>query len=171
MVRPLHLAINHCSPDVVQLLVCSGADMNVISYTLHPPPPLHFAAENSSWEILRILLGENEEISRRDRCGATAIHYAAISGSIENIKGLVREGFSPYEKDYDGWTPLDWHNKVRSVRGREDALITDFLASEGWMSRSPTRTPTRTPTPTSAHLGERIQMILYSKLRMLQGQD
>lgn len=152
MVRPLHLAINRCFPDVVELLVRSGADINVISYTLHPPPPLHFAAEKSSWEILRILLSENGEI-RRDRCGATALHYAAISGSIEKVEELVRVGFYPDDKDYGGWSPLDWLEKVDPASDRQSSPIGSFLQKACTVSHRPST------------WARAIQMMRYVKLR------
>lgn len=135
MVRPLHLAINRCFPDVVRLLVRSGTDTTSMKYQLYPrlpalPPPLHFAAENGSWEILRTLLDEVVNITGRDHFGATALHYAAISGSIEKVEELVREGLSPYTKDHNGWTPLVWLEKIDPVSDRQSSLIRSFLESE-----------------------------------------
>lgn len=137
MVRPLHLAIYRGFPDVVRLLVRSGADINPTNRQLHPPPPLHFAAESGSWEILRTLLDEHVKVTGRDCCGATALHYAAISGSIKKVVGLVEEGCRLKVKDCSGWTPLIWFEIVHPISGRQSSLIRSFLKSECRVSSRP----------------------------------
>jgi hypothetical protein len=42
----------------------------------------------------------------RDRMGRTAVHYAAIDGDVDGLRGFVAVGADLDAEDSAGWTPL-----------------------------------------------------------------
>jgi ankyrin repeat protein len=75
--------------------------------------------------VARVLRAAGADLQRRDDTG-TAMHYAAVSGSIAVVKRLQSLGFSPREPSSSGMLPLhiacQYKHSVPTVRSqRSDA--------------------------------------------------
>jgi ankyrin repeat protein len=52
----------------------------------------------------------------RDRMGRTAVHYAAVDGDVDGLRGLVASGADPDAADSAGWTPLHFAAQAQSAQ-------------------------------------------------------
>ncbi len=69
---------------------------------------LHYASsQNISTECLEILLEKETRAIAIDAQRNTPLHYAAIHGISRNVQLLLEAGFSPYQKNSTGKSPLD----------------------------------------------------------------
>lgn len=86
---PLHLAAESGQLEVCQTLLGLGSDLNAVDN--QSQTPLHLAARKNSAEVLRLFLTSKPElISMANKNGYTCAHIAAMNGSVEAIKELLR---------------------------------------------------------------------------------
>lgn len=52
----------------------------------------------------------------RDRMGRTAVHYAALNGDVDVLRGLVAIGADPDAADGAGWTPLHFAAQAQNAQ-------------------------------------------------------
>lgn len=87
---PLHFACKNNHPDVVKLLLAKGAMLDA-----RGPDgslPIHVAAVGSTPEVLKELLSHTQaDIGAVNYKQNTALHYAALFGSGNNLVEVVRE--------------------------------------------------------------------------------
>ena len=105
--RPIHLACQHGSVDLVKHLVeVAGCDINAKSQ--HEKSCLHFAFLNSwhKWEIIKFLTSRpNCDIETKVNDGNRILHLACQHGSLDLVKHLVEvagcdiNAKGQYEKD------------------------------------------------------------------------
>ncbi|MER5599270.1 ankyrin repeat domain-containing protein [Streptomyces sp. NPDC002265] len=60
----------------------------------------------------------------RDRSGRTAVHYAAVDGDVDGLRGLLARGADPQAADAAGWTPLHF-----AAQAQEPSAIEVLLAA------------------------------------------
>ncbi|PNS21069.1 Palmitoyltransferase akr1 [Sphaceloma murrayae] len=97
-------AVQQQRPDIVTLLLKAGADPNCSDSF---DSPLMAAARHEDGTITNILLRTNKvQVDVRNPFGVTALHRAAVHGSIEQIRILVGAGAEIYTSDMDKRTPL-----------------------------------------------------------------
>jgi ankyrin repeat protein len=48
--------------------------------------------------------------------GRTAVHYAALNGDVDGLRGLVVSGADPDPADRGGWTPLHFAAQAQSAQ-------------------------------------------------------
>ncbi|WP_257287900.1 ankyrin repeat domain-containing protein, partial [Endozoicomonas sp. SESOKO2] len=77
--------------ETVERLISAGADVNVDraedGYT-----PLIFAADKPDPVILKLLINAGAKVNAANSLGATALHFAARSNNIDNMKALIEGG-------------------------------------------------------------------------------
>lgn len=86
---PLHLAAESGQLKVCETLLALGSDLNAIDN--QSQTPLHLAARKNNAEVLKLFLDTKPElISLANKNGYTCAHIAAMNGSLEAIKELLR---------------------------------------------------------------------------------
>ena len=103
---PLHLAVRRDSLNTAQLLIESGAFINVTDSD--GMTPLHTAVSNGNAEMAEYLLSQNAIVdTKENHWGRTELHTAAICGRKNILELLVNNGADINTRDNEGKTPLD----------------------------------------------------------------
>ena len=87
---PIHFAIFENKPEVVKLLVDSGANVNIkekFGFT-----PLHISAGEGLTKVTQILLENGAEVDVKVSDGETPIGHAAMYGHTEDADLLIKYG-------------------------------------------------------------------------------
>jgi uncharacterized protein len=107
---PLHLAAYGGHADAVATLLDLGADVEAMSrhaavkvQPLHTACALEVAVYNPA--VIGILLEHGADPNGRTAGGATPLHNAAQSGSVELVQLLLGHGADPHAQTDDGRTP------------------------------------------------------------------
>jgi ankyrin repeat protein len=105
---PLMFAINHRLFGIVPFLLDRGA--NALATNDDESTTLMAACrEGANLEIVQRLLAAGVDVEECDESHATALHGAAISGSIDVVRELIVEhNANMYAVDYNEETPFDW---------------------------------------------------------------
>lgn len=86
---PLHLAAENGQLEVCETLLGLGSDLNAIDN--QSQTPLHLAARKNHADVLKLFLTSKPElITLANKNGYTCAHIAAMNGSVEAIKELLR---------------------------------------------------------------------------------
>ena len=109
---PLHLACHSDQEEIVNLLIISGADVEMTTHKNRNV--VHFAAQ-SSLKILQSVIiavyrhsNPMEIVNHKDDLGDTPLHFAAgMNGKSESWDLLVDNGAEPNMQNMQGVTPLD----------------------------------------------------------------
>ncbi|KAJ6263477.1 Ankyrin-1 [Drechslerella dactyloides] len=91
---PLHWAAWFQTPDIVDLLLKTSVDVNAHSKDKFPEgfTALHHAGTRNDEFIVELLVEARADISVVDVNGRTTLHYAALCGSNEAARSLVKHG-------------------------------------------------------------------------------
>ncbi|KAJ3430484.1 ankyrin repeat ph and sec7 domain containing protein secg-related [Anaeramoeba flamelloides] len=102
----LHLACSLGRPDMVELLIAYGANVNAITST--GSTPLHCAIENGFVGCVEMLLKNNADVNLvfGDQ-KKTALHYATEVDNIQMCVLLLKYGADPTIQDASKSTPTD----------------------------------------------------------------
>ncbi|MBY0503347.1 MAG: ankyrin repeat domain-containing protein [Bryobacteraceae bacterium] len=87
----IHLAVQSGSPEMVELLLSAGADVND-QRNPHALTPLFFAVDDI---VAELLLTRGAEINIRSKNGFTALHCAAEKGNLNRVHFLLAHGAQP----------------------------------------------------------------------------
>jgi len=108
---PLGLAAFFGHPEVVEVLLESGADPDVPSRNAMKVTPLHSGAAcgdpATALAICRRLLGAGADPDRRQTGGWTPLHQAAARGHVRLVRILLDRNARTDVRSEDGHTPLD----------------------------------------------------------------
>ena len=137
VIVPLHQAIYNQTTEAIDLLIQSGADVNILLSTNYyyyrglqaGSTPLHFAANKKDWSCLNLLLEAGADPNIGDSTGQTPLHYAA---SVDAVPALLAAGAGPLHRDNRGRTPLQNHYYERRYMGfyeEECNVITALVAA------------------------------------------
>jgi ankyrin repeat protein len=85
---PLHLAVKSGDYRMVNLLINSGAKLNVED-NLYGSTPLHYAAFYHYKKILKLLLARGAFVNVADSNGNFPLHLAAGNGCWESVRLLI----------------------------------------------------------------------------------
>ena len=115
---PLMLAAQNGKPELVNLLLASGAQVEAADLTRHTA--LHYATLSSEASNAVVLLTHGAPVNAADETGATALHYAANSGRLDLVELLLAHGADARILNNRGFSALDFalDRNYKSVAAR-----------------------------------------------------
>ena len=111
----LHLAVRLARPDIIDMLMKHGADINAsVKYKWRTA--LHLVAESGQREILDKLLQHNADVNAQDNDDRTPLHLlTSADGQLDTVKyfmnALIEHGADVDAPSIDGFTPLHFAAK------------------------------------------------------------
>jgi ankyrin repeat protein len=104
----LHLAIYRSNPDMVELLVDSGADMTLFDSERNVP--LTLAAREGSCEIAAYFIEQGADVNyiNNNRFKSTALMEAAYVNALDVVKLLVENGADINALGLGGYPAIMW---------------------------------------------------------------
>ena len=105
-VTPLHLAAALNEPDIIDILLKNGADID--AKTDGGFTPLHWAAGKDAVDAAEELIKYQADINAATPQGITPLHWAANNNSTNVVKLLLAAGAEPLPRTRGGATPLLW---------------------------------------------------------------
>ncbi|KAF4532405.1 hypothetical protein B566_EDAN003857 [Ephemera danica] len=115
-ITALHAAAMYGRPDLVPLLICAGASINVRT-TSRAATPLHLACQNKRTTTVSALLDvPGCDINAQDSRSNTPIHYACLSGSAPLVQLLLNFAPNLNLRNIEGRTPLEEAEEKMALR-------------------------------------------------------
>ena len=116
----LHEAACEGDAEAVRLLICAGAEPNVVVQgdgdDNYGQTPLHCAARNGNLESVRALVAAGADVSARAEEGETPLHVAVVFGSSELAYARSHPGDEREGKGKSGALPRGFTRYVESVK-------------------------------------------------------
>ena len=105
---PLHIAVFHKLPRLVQLLLEKGADPNLLlpSQSGNERTALNMAVSGGATEIVDLLLKNKADVNARDHNGDTPLVRAMRERNQQMAELLLTKGADPNAPDVYGFPPL-----------------------------------------------------------------
>ena len=111
---PLYIAIKKNRPSIVRLLLDAGADRNAVFQG--NLTPTHMAAKSPNYEIMRMLLEKDVDLSIQSlEKGGTSLHVATGCRHMETVKMLLEAGADINIMDTSGRTALRLAEQMHST--------------------------------------------------------
>jgi ankyrin repeat protein len=101
------LHLNWGNPQIAELLLDGGADINAVSKNRFIATPLQSALAAQWTAVARLLIARGANVNCRGDGGFSPLHEAASSGQLEIARLLLDHGAKIDAKTDDGKTPLD----------------------------------------------------------------
>jgi len=115
----LHEAISWKRPNMVRILLDSGADPTVPTPTGRSPVNLACSLMAPTAILTDLLAHMNSTcVNQPDSGGRTPLHEAAITGHVDGVKVLLGQNASISVRDNDGCTPLH----LAAFRGNDEII-------------------------------------------------
>jgi ankyrin repeat protein len=119
-------AVRYGRKDIAELLIQSGADVNIRN--LSEDTPLHTACYKGELDVVKLLIEHGADVNARNVKGQTPLYTATLSCSNDDftmLKVLIDAGANKSIKSKNGNKPIDlcWQEKHKPKR--------EFLKSYG----------------------------------------
>ncbi|KAH9986223.1 ankyrin repeat-containing domain protein [Russula vinacea] len=101
---PLHSAARSGIPDIVELLLNSGADVS--ARDISNATPLHEATKSGNLDVVRLLLGHGAGVNAREFNHKTPLHLTSLVGSLDMSRLLIEHGAEINAQDDNGQIPF-----------------------------------------------------------------
>lgn len=112
----LHFACFFRQPEIVNLLIRAGADIQLAARGFGGVTPLHSAVAGRNPDAVEALLAAGAMPNVRQQGGFTPLHSAANNGDERSARLLLDHGADPSLKSDDGQTP----SELAANRGHSD---------------------------------------------------
>ena len=115
---PLGFAVFFGHPEIVDVLLEAGADVNLASRESMKVAPLASASAAGQYEVAKKLIAHGANVNSRASSDFTPLHESAARGQLEFATLLLENGADLNAKTADGKTPLDYareHNRDEMV--------------------------------------------------------
>ena len=115
---PLGFAVFFAHPEIVDVLLEAGADVNLASRESMKVAPLASASAAGQYEIAKKLIAHGANVNSRASSDFTPLHESAARGQLEFATLLLENGADVNARTADGKTPLDYareHNRTERV--------------------------------------------------------
>ena len=112
-------------PEIVQIFLDAGADVNEAPTQTPQHSPLMYAAEGGHVAVGEALLANGADIEQVDAYNDPALNVAAFNGNLEFTKMLVEAGAELNVVGYGGRTA------VAHAKNRNHQEVVDYLLSVG----------------------------------------
>jgi ankyrin repeat protein len=122
---PLHLAAFFGRPDIAEILLANGADVQARSKNEMQNTPLHAAVAGKRSDIATVLLNHGAEVNARQHGGWMPLHAAAQNGDQELVRLLVSLGADVKARAENNQTALD----LALIKGH--TWVAQFLEQHG----------------------------------------
>jgi len=103
---PLHLASRYGHPDIVQLLLYHGTDVDVVR-SADDRTPLHLASLFGRRAVAQVLLDRSAKVDAHQADGWTPLHLASTNGHLDVVMLLIQYGATVDYRNNKEETPLD----------------------------------------------------------------
>jgi ankyrin repeat protein len=104
---PLHLAAFFGRPDIAEILLANGADVDARSKNQMQNTPLHAAVAGKRSDIASVLLNHGAEVNAKQHGGWMPLHAAAQNGDVELARLLIALGADVKARAENNQTALD----------------------------------------------------------------
>lgn len=88
---PLHWAVQHGNPEIIQLLIENGAQLGARD-SHKGEMPIHWVAGYGPIDNMKFLIDSGADVNARDNDDNNPLHHAALKGTSEKILMLLRLG-------------------------------------------------------------------------------
>jgi ankyrin repeat protein len=112
----LHAAIYHGRTDIIDVLLCKGANINAADHLGRTP--FYLECQRST-RLFRFLLNRTADPHVKGPDGQSSLHVAAGAGKPEIINFLLTLDLDINIEDANGYTPLSW----ALILGQENAVL------------------------------------------------
>merc|ERR1712048_1083602 len=118
---PLHAAVLHRSPNIVQILLEEAAELHIETDNGARTQALHLAAKTGDIESLHVLLRARADVHAETCDGDRPLHFAACRGDSEFVRLLLDADADVNAKNHLGERATDnaWCDKVQAMLERE----------------------------------------------------
>jgi uncharacterized protein len=100
----LHLAAFFGQPEIAELLLAAGADVNAEAHNKIRVRSLHSAAAADQTQIGLALIAHGADVNARQQGGFTPLHAAAQNGNVEFVRALLDHGAHAIARTDEGKT-------------------------------------------------------------------
>ena len=113
--------------DEVKTFIKRGSDVNEISeeFLGGGRTRLMYAASEGKFDVVKYLIHQGADVSKKDNRKRTALHYASERGDLKVVEALLGKGADIDVEDEDHCTPL----LLAAGRGHNDILL--YLINHG----------------------------------------
>ena len=134
-IAPLHRAIYNENKAAFDLLIQSGADVNILSRARHDDAPagstpLHFATFKDNSDCITTLLAAGADPNIANDWDEVPLHIAASHRSNDVVNALLAAGGDPLHRDDQGRTPLqELYVETHNFSAEDFNIITALVAA------------------------------------------